>query len=136
MKAVASPYHQKLKFPSKEGIMVVREKQDDARHCFRLVVQSTLTEKRPAELAESFHAGGKEDLAKLNEPKEMNKRKGDVANIPESSQLKGKTNWISNPVVVIKRNGKWRVCVNFTDLNRACSKDSFPLPRIDQLVDS
>ena len=34
-----------------------------------------------------------------------------------------------------KANGKWRMCVDFTDLNRACPKDSFPLPRIDQLVD-
>ena len=33
-------------------------------------------------------------------------------------------------------NGKWRICVNFTDLNGAYLKDSFPLPRIDQLVDS
>ena len=33
-------------------------------------------------------------------------------------------------------NGKWRICVNFTDLNGAYPKDSFPLPRIDQLVDS
>ena len=35
-----------------------------------------------------------------------------------------------------KANGKWRMCMDFTDLNRACSKDTFPLPRIDQLVDS
>ena len=35
-----------------------------------------------------------------------------------------------------KSNGKWRTCVDFTDLNKACPKDSFPLPRIDQLVDS
>ena len=33
-------------------------------------------------------------------------------------------------------NEKWRICVNFTDLNGAYPKDSFPLPRIDQLVDS
>lgn len=32
-------------------------------------------------------------------------------------------------------NGKWRMCVDFTDLNKTCSKDSYPLPRIDQLVD-
>uniref|UniRef100_A0A2N9H6S9 Uncharacterized protein n=1 Tax=Fagus sylvatica TaxID=28930 RepID=A0A2N9H6S9_FAGSY len=44
--------------------------------------------------------------------------------------------WLSNTVVVRKKNGKWRVCVDFTDLNRACPKDPFPLPRIDQLVDS
>ena len=35
-----------------------------------------------------------------------------------------------------KANGKWRMCVDFTDLNKACPKDSYPLPRIDQLVDS
>ena len=34
-----------------------------------------------------------------------------------------------------KSNGKWRMCVDFTDLNKACSKDSFPLLRIDQLID-
>ena len=43
--------------------------------------------------------------------------------------------WLSNTVVVKKKNGKWRVCIDFTDLNKACPKDSFPLPRIDQLVD-
>ena len=38
--------------------------------------------------------------------------------------------------MVKKYNGKWRMCVDFTDLNRACPKDSYPLPRIDTLVDS
>ena len=44
--------------------------------------------------------------------------------------------WLANTVVVKKKNGKWRVCVDFTDLNKACPKDPFPLPRIDQLVDA
>ena len=44
--------------------------------------------------------------------------------------------WISNPVVVKKHNDKWQVCVDFTNLNRACPKDNFPLPQIDQLVNS
>ncbi|KAG7567533.1 Integrase catalytic core [Arabidopsis thaliana x Arabidopsis arenosa] len=44
--------------------------------------------------------------------------------------------WLVNPVVVKKKNGKWRVCVDFTDLNKACPKDSFPLPHIDRLVES
>ena len=39
-------------------------------------------------------------------------------------------------MIVKKANGKWRMCVDFTDLNKACPKDSYPLPRIDQLVDS
>ena len=44
--------------------------------------------------------------------------------------------WLANVVMVKKANGKWRMCVDFTDLNNACPKDSFPLPRINQLVDS
>ena len=44
--------------------------------------------------------------------------------------------WLANVVMVKKSNGKWRMCVDFTNLNCACPKDSFPLPRIDQLVDS
>ena len=44
--------------------------------------------------------------------------------------------WLANVVLVKKANGKWRMCVDFTDLNKACPKDSFPLLRIDQLVDS
>ena len=44
--------------------------------------------------------------------------------------------WLANVVMVKKANGKWSMCVDFTDLNQACLKDNFPLPRIDQLVDS
>ena len=44
--------------------------------------------------------------------------------------------WLTNTVVVKKKNGKWRVCVDFTNLNRACPKDPFPMPKIDQLVDT
>ena len=44
--------------------------------------------------------------------------------------------WLANVVMVKKDNGKWRICVDFMDLNRAYAKDSYPLPRIDTLVDS
>ena len=44
--------------------------------------------------------------------------------------------WLANTVVVKKKNGKWTVCVDFTDLNRACPKDLFPMPKIDQLVNA
>ena len=43
--------------------------------------------------------------------------------------------WLANVVVVRKKNGKWRVCIDFTDLNKACPKDSFLLPHIDMLVE-
>ena len=44
--------------------------------------------------------------------------------------------WLANVVMVKKANGKWRIFVDFTDLNRACFKDSYPFPWIDNLVDS
>ena len=44
--------------------------------------------------------------------------------------------WLANTVVVKKKTGKWRMCVDFTNLNRACPKDLFPMHRIDQLVDA
>ncbi|KAL0345837.1 UNVERIFIED_CONTAM: Transposon Ty3-G Gag-Pol polyprotein [Sesamum radiatum] len=44
--------------------------------------------------------------------------------------------WLSNVVLIPKPGGKWRMCIDFRDLNKACPKDFYPLPRIDQLVDS
>ena len=44
--------------------------------------------------------------------------------------------WLADVVMVKKANGKWRMYVDFIDLNKACQKDSYPLLRIDQLVDS
>ena len=43
--------------------------------------------------------------------------------------------WLANTIEVKKKSEKWRVCVDFKDLNKACPKDPFPMPRIDQLVD-
>ena len=44
--------------------------------------------------------------------------------------------WLANVALVKKGNRKWRMCVDFTDLNKACPKDSYPLSSIDALVDS
>jgi hypothetical protein len=44
--------------------------------------------------------------------------------------------WLANPVLVMKKGGKWRMCVDYTGLNKACPKVPYPLPRIDQIVDS
>ena len=44
--------------------------------------------------------------------------------------------WLANVVLVKKESGKWRLCIDFTDVNRACPKDSFPLSRIDLIVNA
>jgi hypothetical protein len=44
--------------------------------------------------------------------------------------------WLANTVMVKKANGKMRMCIDFTYLNKACPKDEFPLRRIDSLVDA
>ena len=46
------------------------------------------------------------------------------------------SDWLANPVLVKKKTEKWRMCVDYTGLNKACPKDHFPLLRMDQIVDS
>ena len=43
--------------------------------------------------------------------------------------------WLANVVLVPKKNGNMRMCIDFTDLNKACKKDPLPLPRIDTSID-
>jgi hypothetical protein len=45
--------------------------------------------------------------------------------------------WLANPVLVLKKNNnEWRICVDYTDLNKHCPKDPFTLPHIDQVINS
>ena len=46
------------------------------------------------------------------------------------------TEWVSNPVLVDKKQGTIRVCTEFRDLNKACRKDNYPTPFIDQIIDA
>ncbi|GAU49235.1 hypothetical protein TSUD_183260 [Trifolium subterraneum] len=61
-----------------------------------------------------------------------------VKDLPEANFIAEAqyTTWLSNLVLVKKSNGKWRMCVDYTDLNRVCPKDAYPLPNIDKLVDN
>ena len=43
--------------------------------------------------------------------------------------------WLANPVLVLKKNKEWRMCIDYTSLNKVCPKDPFALPRIDQIID-
>ena len=89
-----------------------------------LNVNPTVTpKKQPPRLSSEDHSDAvKDKVMKL-------KRAGAIKEVfyPE---------WLANMVVVEKKSGKWRVCIDFTDLNRACLKDPFPIPQINQLMDA
>jgi hypothetical protein len=44
--------------------------------------------------------------------------------------------WLANPLLVLKKNNTWRMCIDYTSLNKACPKDPFALSRINQVIDS
>jgi hypothetical protein len=44
--------------------------------------------------------------------------------------------WLANPLLVRKDSNEWHMCVDYTNLNKHCPKDTFGLPHIDQTVDS
>ena len=91
--------------------------------CHRLNVNPTITpRKQPSRRSSKDHYEAvKNEVAKLKQARAIKE-----IFYPE---------WLANTVVVKKKNGKWRVCMDFTDLNKACLKDPFPLPQINQLVD-
>ena len=84
--------------------------------CHRLNVNPTVTpKKQPPWRSSKEHAEAiKEELIKLKHPEAIN----------EVFYLE----WLANIVVVKKKSGKWRVCVDFTDLNKAYPKDPFLIP--------
>ena len=92
--------------------------------CYHFNVNPSVTlRKQPPRCSSKDHSDAiKDEVMKLKQ----------VRAIKEVFYLK----WLANTVVVKKKNEKWRVCVDFTDLNKACLKDHFLMPRIDQLVDA
>ncbi|XP_024015916.1 uncharacterized protein LOC112089172 [Eutrema salsugineum] len=216
MKAVASTYHQCLKFPTPDGVYTLRGNQAVARSCYinecrlhsanqacvisslgptdKLVIQQTkpkqesivqvcIDELRPerqvgigAELDpiireplihflkqhSSTFAWSVEDMPGIDpqiachelnidptykpikqKRQKLRPEKAQAVNDEVERLLKAGSitevkypDWLANPVVVKKKNGKWRICVDFTDLNKACPKDSLSLPHIDRLVEA
>jgi hypothetical protein len=79
----------------------------------------------------------KQQLRKMSDEK-TEAAKAEVHRLLEAKFIEPITypTWLANVVMVQKKSGKWRMCIDFTSLNKACPKDNFPLPRIDKIVDS
>ncbi|XP_072148512.1 uncharacterized protein [Setaria viridis] len=78
----------------------------------------------------------KQKLRKMSDEK-VQAVKAEVDRLLEANIIKPiqYPDWLANTVPVKKKNGKWRMCIDFTDLNKACPKDDYPLERIDKVVD-
>ncbi|XP_073127517.1 uncharacterized protein [Henckelia pumila] len=190
-RAVASTYHQKLKFPSGREVGVVQGDQKAARLCYvneKVLLMSEEGHEKVelipgaqiVKLAADLSPSVKQNLVgclkknkdvfawsvseltgvsaeimvhRLNilagvRPIKQKKRhfgpdkdkviKKEVEELLKEGHIREVQfpTWLSNVVLVPKSSGKWRMCVDFRDLNKACPKDCYPPPRIDQLVDS
>ena len=92
---------------------------DSSFICHRLNVNPSIAPKRqPPRRPSKEHAEAvRSEVAKLKQ----------AGAIKEVFYLQ----WLANTMVVKKKTGKWWVCADFTDLNKACPKDPFPMPKID-----
>ncbi|XP_024018686.1 uncharacterized protein LOC112090799 [Morus notabilis] len=162
LRAVTSIYHQKVKFPTPNGIGEIKSNQYEARVMYydalrgydqpgRVEVESFL--KKNLDVFAWNHSDMEGiDLEvichflnidpsyppKCQKHRPMNPEryaalKEEVDKLINNGFVREAhyPRWVSNPVLVVKPNGTWRTCVDFSDLNKACPKDGFPLPRID-----
>ena len=102
---------------------------EDLRGVDRSIIEHTLD-------IDKNHPLIKQKLHKMSEERKQI-AKVEVQRLPDAGviRLVKYPTWLSNVVLVKKKNGKWRMCVDFTSLNKACPKDDFPLPRISTLID-
>ena len=88
-----------------------------AEHALRLVLGSKPAKQRLRRFDDERRRAISEEVAKLLVA-------GFIKEVYHSD-------WLANPILVKKKNRKWRMCVDYTSLNKACPKDHFPLPYID-----
>ncbi|KAJ9536552.1 hypothetical protein OSB04_un000251 [Centaurea solstitialis] len=141
MKAVPSTYHQKIKFPSPWGIQEIASENKEHSDCFAWSHED-MVGIDPNIISHKQNVDPTFKPIKQKRCKfapERNKVINDeVDNLLKTGKIREVKypEWLANVVVVQKKNGKWRVCIDFTDLNKACPKDPFPLPHIDAMVDA
>ncbi|XP_075483681.1 uncharacterized protein LOC142523836 [Primulina tabacum] len=189
LRAVASTYHQKIKFPVGARVGQVRGDQPSSRKCYGEAVRDDQSKtKREGKKARVEVGGGgvvekgevhfvadeEQEMVEIEPGKQIRELTGFSPHVaehklnilPGPQPVKQKKRhfdpekykvvdeqvgellwaghirevqfpiWLSNVVLVPKATGKWRLCVDFRDLNKACPKDCYPFPQIDQLVDS
>ncbi|XP_058099823.1 uncharacterized protein LOC131244195 [Magnolia sinica] len=157
MRVVVSTYHLMMKFPAIGMIDYLRGDRREARCCYVVEVRKGLTKQAlagdmldPREDPLERNSSMDDLLTITLDDTDPSNRKGAfeperyAAIVDKVTKLINGgfieevlyLDWIANVMLVKKANEKWRVWVDYLDMNKACLIDSFPLPRIDQLVDS
>ncbi|XP_042432645.1 uncharacterized protein LOC122019218 [Zingiber officinale] len=160
-RAIVSTFCQKVKFPVDDQVGEVRGDQLLAQKCYVEIIRTEANVARKAQRMEvnaiqekppnliyeekeevQIQAGDQKLLVKQKKRDfgaDQNKIiKEEVDKLLEAGYIREVQypNWLANVVLVPKPGNKWRVCIDFQDLNKACPKDYYPLSRIDQVVDS
>nr|CAN72632.1 hypothetical protein VITISV_025688 [Vitis vinifera] len=137
MKVIPSTYHQMVSFLTKDGQIDLYGSQLATRQCYHIVREAGTSQEDASLPKEFIPPLPLISLTSCQQP-DPSGRGLDIDKLLEVKFIRevDYPDWLENVVVVPKKEGKWRVCVDHTNLNNACPKDSFPLPRIDQIVDS
>ncbi|XP_022874132.1 uncharacterized protein LOC111392953 [Olea europaea var. sylvestris] len=141
IQAIVSTFHLAMKFPTGHGIGVVREDQTAARQCYVTSIQGMSTDvMQLSDLELELEPRGRLAPVEELEVVELEHRKMVTIGRDLKASLREEIiNYLFRNIDVFawkKATDKWRVCIDFIDLNKACSKDSYPLTRIDNFVDS
>nr|GEW75450.1 reverse transcriptase domain-containing protein [Tanacetum cinerariifolium] len=164
IQAVPSTVHGMLKFPVEEGIVTICSTILIPTECTSVITSSVVSSEemtRPANLKVALHpdfpdqevaiGGTLSDKGRTELCSILKKNLGifawqpsDMKGVPRGPKLVEAGimrevyyhNWLSNPVMVKKHDGSWRMCVDFTYLNKACPQDCYPLPEIDWKFES
>jgi hypothetical protein len=137
-----------MKIPTPKGVITVFGDQQEARNIEKShtpgqtnVYQLKSTEERKEPYVEAKRDNEKivpkkQKLRKMSEEK-AKAVEAKVQRLQDTKVIREVKYpvWLANTVPVKKKNRKWRMCVDFTGLNKACKKDDFPLERVDKIVD-
>nr|GEV16382.1 hypothetical protein [Tanacetum cinerariifolium] len=145
IQAVPSTVHGMLKFPVEGGIVTIRSTILIPTECAS-VTTSSVTPREERTNTANFTVALHHDFPdqEVGYTPVRQKKKGQAPERARDIQAKVQKlvdvgimrevyyhDWLSNPVMVKKHDGSWRMCVDFTDLNRACPQDCYPLSEID-----
>ncbi|GKV02696.1 hypothetical protein SLEP1_g15094 [Rubroshorea leprosula] len=165
IRAVVSQSHLCMKFPTPMGIATLRGNQEVARHYYiTSITQPTKgKDKTPEVIPQQIHdnqqvmdmpgipnsvSQHKLSTNPLKKPVAQKRHlfggerlqaiKEEVTKLLQAGFIRkvDYCEWVANPVLVKKANGKWRMCIDYTNLNNACPKDCYPMPSIDKLVEA